>query len=158
MGAITAASLWILFYFHRLIVNPKCIFRPILFLWCEHPLVEKFCVLTCIKCVVLEVLASSSLRLFNNRIKLIFFVYSCIFFVFICAQDRISGVDSQTILGCVICSVCQTSPKIWSVTILEILRMVYKSWIISCNVYLIQIDFFTDNVYSRRWTIIIVVI
>jgi hypothetical protein len=36
--------------------------------------------------------------------------------------------------------------------------MVHKSRIISCNVYFIQIDFFTYNVYSRWGSIIVVVI
>jgi hypothetical protein len=94
VGAITAASLGNLLLFKRLIVNPKSIFRPVLFLGCKDPLVEELCVLASIECVVLKILASSSLRLFNNGIKFIFFVYSGIFFVLICAKHRISGVNS----------------------------------------------------------------
>jgi hypothetical protein len=137
--------------FNWLIVNTKSVFRPILFLGCKDPLVEKLCVLTSIEGIVLEILASASLRLFYDGVKLIFIVYSGIIIVFICAQYWISGVDSQTILGYgIVCSMCQTSPEIWSITVLENLRMVYKSRIISCNVYLIQIDFFIDYVDSRR--------
>jgi hypothetical protein len=103
--------------------------------------------LASVECIILKVLGSPSLWLLDDGFKLLLFIYSLVIIVIFGAQDWISGVYTQPILGS---CVGQTSSKIRSFTILEILRMVHKRRIVSSYIYFVEVYFLFDNVDSWR--------
>lgn len=153
MRTVTA-SLWSLLWLVVLIA--KGVLWSILFLRCEDPLVEELCVLASVECVILQILSSlSSFRLFNNGFEFFLFIHSLVIIVILSPKHWVLGVDSQPVLGGYI---GQTTSESGPFTVLEILRVVDKRWIVASYIYFVQIHLLFNDVYSWRWSVCILVI